>query len=506
MRVLCLVALLLAGLSLPPTRLLAKSDSATPPALSWAELPGALQAVVKATRAPGSTWGVVVAHADSGKLWYATNPTQLFVPASNSKLFSVALALDRFGPTHTFQNHLTLAGTIGPDGSASGPLWLQGQGAPPRISTSSPPPLEAVARQLHQQGLRRLPAGLVLGAPWLRTAPYGSGWNWDDLQEAYGAPVGDYVWNDNAVRVQVVAGAAPGEAPRVTVDATPSPFDLVVTARTGPAKQPTRLRFHRLPGEARLSVSGVIAAGSRTAERLAVPDAPRAYAQALQAALTRQGIQCDGPLRMAGPDEPVPSGTKLELKSAPLGEVAADCLKPSNNLLAHLLLLQVGADSRLHPRTGEAGWEGDDESRGIAAMDAFLRPLGITGKDATFEEGSGLSRKNLVTPAATVRLLQHVRRQSWGGIYREALPVGGIDGTLASRFKEGPARGNVRAKTGTLRHVHALAGYLNTAGGQPLVFAIYVNGFQTDADGPAARTEMDRLVELLARFPGQGPE
>ena len=139
-------------------------------------------------------------------------------------------------------------------------------------------------------------------------------------------------------------------------------------------------------------------------------------------------------------------------------------------------------------------------------MAVFLRPLGLTGDDVFLEEGSGLSRKNLVSPEATVRLLRHAQHQSWGRTYIAALPVGGIDGTLAGRFKEGPAHGNVRAKTGSLRHVHALSGYVTTAAGQPLVFAIYINGHQAEADIPSARTEIDRLVGTLAGFTGRGPE
>lgn len=148
----------------------------------------------------------------------------------------------------------------------------------------------------------------------------------------------------------------------------------------------------------------------------------------------------------------------------------------------------------------------DDAERGTAALMSFLRPLGITGNDVFIEEGSGLSQKNLVNPDATVRLLRHVKQEVWGPSFIAALPVGGVDGTLAGRFREGPAHGNVRAKTGSLRHVHALAGYVNTAAGQPLVFAIYVNAHQTEADLPSARTEIDRLGGALAGFTGRGPE
>jgi D-alanyl-D-alanine carboxypeptidase/D-alanyl-D-alanine-endopeptidase (penicillin-binding protein 4) len=189
-----------------------------------------------------------------------------------------------------------------------------------------------------------------------------------------------------------------------------------------------------------------------------------------------------------------------------MSELASLCLKPSDNLIAHQLWLHVGADVRRRPRNGEAPGRGDDSERASAALGRFLAGLGISANEVTLEEGSGLSRKNLVTPSATVRLLRSMVNHPAGAAYRAALPVGGVDGTLKGRFTQPGLRGNVVAKTGTLRHVNALGGYLTTAGGQPLAFAIYVNGFQSADPSASGRAEMDRMVELLARFAGRGPE
>jgi D-alanyl-D-alanine carboxypeptidase/D-alanyl-D-alanine-endopeptidase (penicillin-binding protein 4) len=139
-------------------------------------------------------------------------------------------------------------------------------------------------------------------------------------------------------------------------------------------------------------------------------------------------------------------------------------------------------------------------------MGRFAAGFGVGAESLVIEEGSGLSRKNLMTPEATVRLLRHMAGQPGGRAYLEAMPVGGVDGTLWSRFTRGPLKGVIRAKTGTLRHVNALAGQLTTSGGARLVFAIYVNGYQSAEAGASGRVELDRLVELLGRYAGAGPE
>jgi D-alanyl-D-alanine carboxypeptidase/D-alanyl-D-alanine-endopeptidase (penicillin-binding protein 4) len=254
-----------------------------------------------------------------------------------------------------------------------------------------------------------------------------------------------------------------------------------------------------------MDVLGGLPLGGVHIERMAVPDGTEWFARALRECLIRGGIPVSGVAGVADPSEELPP-MLATVPSLPLSEIAALCLKPSNNLIAHQLWLQVGADLRRHPRPGDRVHVGDDAERASGALERYAKNFGVGGNELVMEEGSGLSRKNLVTPGATVRLLRYIPSQPAGGAFRAALPIGGVDGTLRSRFSEAPLKGNVMAKTGTLRHVNALAGYLTTAGGQSLAFAIYVNGFQS-ADAPGGgRAEIDRLVDRLARFAGRGPE
>ena len=150
-------------------------------------------------------------------------------------------------------------------------------------------------------------------------------------------------------------------------------------------------------------------------------------------------------------------------------------------------------------------------------MQEFLSKIGLRKGDVLLEEGSGLSRRDVITPEATVALLGHMSRSRWADVYRNALPIAGVDGTLQNRMKGTAAAGNVRAKTGTLRYVYSLAGYVTTAAGERLAFSIMLNnyynaerstalrdpGSQTRAAAPPPRDDLDAIAIMLAGFTGR---
>jgi D-alanyl-D-alanine carboxypeptidase/D-alanyl-D-alanine-endopeptidase (penicillin-binding protein 4) len=153
-------------------------------------------------------------------------------------------------------------------------------------------------------------------------------------------------------------------------------------------------------------------------------------------------------------------------------------------------------------------------------MQEFLSRAGVKKGDVLLEEGSGLSRRDIITPEATVALLSYMNRSRWAEVYRSALPVAGVDGTLQNRMKGTPAAGNVRAKTGTLRYVYTLSGYVTTAAGERLAFSIMLNNYhnseriaalrdpsgsqpQRAAAPPAPRDDLDAIAIMLAGFTGR---
>jgi D-alanyl-D-alanine carboxypeptidase/D-alanyl-D-alanine-endopeptidase (penicillin-binding protein 4) len=172
-----------------------------------------------------------------------------------------------------------------------------------------------------------------------------------------------------------------------------------------------------------------------------------------------------------------------------LSEIVKQTLKPSQNLYAQLLLLQVGAQAGATNR--------DTERAGLAEMQTFLRTVGIGRNTAQLEEGSGLSRGCLVTPGATVRLLMFMNGHRDRDIFVDALPVAGVDGTLRKRFKGTAASGNLRAKTGSLGGVNTLSGYVTTAAKEKLAFSLMLNNYR---DETAARDALDAVAVQLAEF------
>lgn len=159
--------------------------------------------------------------------------------------------------------------------------------------------------------------------------------------------------------------------------------------------------------------------------------------------------------------------------------------KVSQNLHAEMALRAV-AKARRHVGSREAG---------IAEEQAFLTEVGIDRASYTFADGSGLSRLDLVTPAAVVRLLAYMHHSAARDAWISLLPVAGLDGTLHARFAGTAAAGRIFAKTGTLSHVAALSGYARRGNGQMLAFSILVNNY----NGPAAdlRAAIDRVCALM---------
>lgn len=166
-----------------------------------------------------------------------------------------------------------------------------------------------------------------------------------------------------------------------------------------------------------------------------------------------------------------------------MSELVAKMMKPSQNLYAQLQLLQVG---EMRPGSD------DSESKGLREMTAFLKEHGISRSEALLEEGSGLSRGALVTPNAIVKLLIAMRAGPVSKPFMESLPAAGVDGTLRNRLSDPGLKGNVRAKTGSIRYVNTLSGFMVTKAGEHLVFSIMINNFEG-----GSISEIDQIVRQL---------
>lgn len=478
-----------------------------------AELRARIQQIISQPRYDSALWGVKVVQLARHQVVFEANAGKLFSPASNTKLYSMALALDRLGPD--FRIRTSLYATTPPDnaGTVAGDLVLFGRGDPTlnaRLHGGSlDRALEPLVAALTNAGIHRITGDIIGDDSFFHGPPIGAAWEWEDLQEGYGAEISALSLNDNTVKVVVKPGAGIGAPGRVTL--SPPTGYLVVSNRTRTvAKGPHReISLYRPLGENVVYVSGGVVVDDATgfSDDVAIHNPAGWFATRFQELLARNGIVVGGRARsMNWLDREVQPADWTHwrelgaVESLPVSDLLGEVLKPSQNLYTDLLLAQVG----MHQLKGRALGEGEtSEAAGLRALRTFLGEAGVPRAGVVLNEGSGLSRNNLVSPNATVALLEFMHRHAQGRLYAEALPIAGVDGSLRRRMKGTAAEGKVRAKTGTLAAAISLAGYVTTAGGEPLAFALMLNRYQGGGDDRPKTADLDAIAVLLAGFNGR---
>jgi D-alanyl-D-alanine carboxypeptidase/D-alanyl-D-alanine-endopeptidase (penicillin-binding protein 4) len=436
-----------------------------------------------------------------GRVKYGRNANSWFIPASNTKLYSTALALTRLGPGYQMTTRVTSGTAPDASGVIYGDLRLVGGGDPSLSSRSYPyrkedqrpegiPGIEELADQVAARGVKRITGAVIGDDTTYLWDPFPAGWSIDDPTYEYGAPVSALTVQDNSIRVEIRPGEAAGDP--VTVSLTPELGQLTIipAASTLGAGERSQIRIERAANTRELRIEGGLAAGAAPVTRLVAIEDPALYAaRALHDALARRGIVVQEPaaakhrlttLEESDPGLPV---VLAERKSPPLAELVKVVNKVSQNLHAELLLREVSRQGRSF---------GSREA-GIEELRAFLRTqVALKEDDVQFVDGSGLSRLTLLTPEATAKLLRFMAESPARDAWMASLPIGGEDGTLARRLSgvEHPRR--VRAKTGTLTHVSALGGYLDHRKHGRLTFTILVNNF--NLPGSDTTKDIDKIV------------
>jgi serine-type D-Ala-D-Ala carboxypeptidase/endopeptidase (penicillin-binding protein 4) len=219
-----------------------------------------------------------------------------------------------------------------------------------------------------------------------------------------------------------------------------------------------------------------------------IHDPPMYAGTVLAETLQRSGIAITGQVMRDEADRPRAEGQILAVHETPLAPVLARLNKDSQNLYGEALLKRLG-----HAWTGQPGsWD-----NGAAAVGAFLRRIGVPASQFHISDGSGLSRGNSISPDGMTRVLVHSFHQPSRQMYIDSLAIGGGDGTLANRFRGGPA-GRVFAKSGYISGVSGLSGYLQKEDGTWYAFAILFNNIPPGSNS-MMRSLQDRLVAAIDR-------
>ena len=424
---------------------------------------------------PRVHWGIYAIQAKNGKILAKWNEDQFFVPASNTKLFSTALALATLGPDFRFTTQVLAASLPDENGVLQGDLVLFGQGDPSLSSRNYPynikepwspdrlAPLRELARQVKARNVRTIAGNLIGDESYFDHNPIPNGWGAGDGLFEYGAPVSALSFNDNAIALKLTATGLAFDPP--------IPYFTVKSAIT--TGERTRITARRLPGSTEITLRGTLKTDATYENEFAVEDPALFAALAFRAALEAEGITIQGKTITRQEASQTPETIELARRdSPPLPQLLQVVDKVSQNL--HAELVRRAAERK-------------------QSMDDFLKAAQIDpDKETYLQDGSGLSRQNLISPRAVVALLKHMYTSPYRDQYAAFLPIGAQDGTLRRRFAGNEKAKQVRAKTGTLSHVTALGGYAQSKKYGDIIFQIVANNFNQ----PSA--EVVKTVDSLA--------
>jgi D-alanyl-D-alanine carboxypeptidase/D-alanyl-D-alanine-endopeptidase (penicillin-binding protein 4) len=449
-----------------------------------------LRAATQAAGVARGAWGIVVHSLDRDERLFELNPRTLLVPASAAKIVSIATAVDAVGWDFRWQTTLRATGPIA-GGVLRGDLLISGTGDP-SIGGRAGDDLSAWIRALRAAGITRI-AGRVIGDDDGIEEPRPQlAWAWDDLGYTTGAIFGALNFAENRTTIGIAPGTAGGPA---TLALAPAFAYRQVSNRTvtGPAGSAQLLWAEQRPGETALTIAGTIAAGaSPVVLGVAVGNPTLHAAQAIRSRIVDAGIEVSGDAYDIDDASPAPdrsAGTVLHVhRSRPLADIVQPMLKESINLYAEAAL-RLNAAPGAFPTNDAA----------LAGMARHLDAWGIVAQDQQIIDGSGLSRRDVITPEALLVILRRMHTAGAAAApFMTALPVAGVDGSLASRMRGTPAERNVRGKTGTMSNIRSLVGYVTTADGERLAFVVMVNNFE--GPGAAAAQAIDAIAVRLASF------
>ncbi|MBX7166320.1 MAG: D-alanyl-D-alanine carboxypeptidase/D-alanyl-D-alanine-endopeptidase [Pirellulales bacterium] len=489
------------------------------------DLDARLAEVIDAPEYKSAHWGLLVADLASGEVLHEFHGDKLFAPASTTKLYSVAAALDALGADYRFETRVVYSGPLALSGKlhgdliliASGDLTLGGRttsageiafkdtdhtyangGLDAQMTEPDPlAGLDELARQVRASGIS-LVSGNVLIDDRLFDHEMGTGSGPSTL-----TPI---IVNDNVVDV-VVTPAAEGQMATMTYRPQAPGISVESIVETTAAGSETAIDIEMIaPG--RIVVRGKIPANSRPIVRVAEVDDAAAFARCLFIeALRRAGVAVEAAATAGNDSAALPSREQVaglpvaaKFMSPPFAEEARLILKVSHNLHASILpiLLAVKQGRR-------------SLSDGMRLEGEFLARAGVDVQAISFGSGAGGSRGDCITPRATVQLLRAMAQRPDFDVYLRAMPVLGVDGTLAESVgPESPARGKIQAKTGTyywenlldgrlLLVSKALAGYMTTASGRKLAFALFVNNahLKTSDETKRVGRSLGQICEIL---------
>jgi D-alanyl-D-alanine carboxypeptidase/D-alanyl-D-alanine-endopeptidase (penicillin-binding protein 4) len=430
---------------------------------------------------------VSVVALPSGKDIYAKNIHEPLLPASVMKLVTTAAALYYLGPEYRFKTEFLYSGAR--KGSViRGDLIIRG-GGDPRLSTEN---LWYIATQIKQSGIKEITGNLVIDTHFFDESDRAPEWEEKRSQRAYDAKLSALALNFNSIAIHLQPSSQ--KRPNTWLDPALPYMSLRNTAKTTKRGRTTvgASRSENVPGKVEIRVGGKLPISAKEKVIYINVDKPTRYAaETFRTLLQGAGVKINGEIKIIS--TPIIANPLREHFSPPLSLILKELNTYSNNLTAEQIVKTIAAE-----RFGTPG----SHAEGLRLIEDFLRISGVNTEGVQIKDGSGLSRKNRMTTRAITALLRTTAsRFDIGPDFIAALPTLGKNGLHSQRLKNSPARKKTRGKTGTLKGVSTLAGYVASKNGRIFAYALFLNNNRC-GHWNADRIE-DRIVTAIYNY-GEG--
>jgi len=410
---------------------------------------------------------------ENGEILYQHNADKMFIPASNQKILTSAAALLTLEPDFRYETKLYYSGEI-VDSVLIGDLIIQGNGDPtfssefyddPRI------PFYCWADTLHRMGIRKITGNIIGEDNAFDDIGLGKGWMVDDLNYTYAAESGALQFNDNSIMLNIIPPADHEKSVHIIPEMKSSYFSILDEINIIKEGK-TNINIDRPINSNEITLSGSISISSRMkSQAISLTNPTLYFVTFFKEILMERGISLNGKaLDCDDIDDWKFDIENISLilvhASPPLSKILQIMMEESNNLYAETLVKTLGWQQ------GEIG----SFEEGKRVIQLTLNDLGLKAESYAFQDGSGLSRYNLISPRQIVQVLKSMLNTDRADLWRDIMPIEGIyEHTLTNRIIRTTEQGNMKAKTGTMSNVRCLSGYIIIPEGD-IVFSVLVNG------------------------------
>lgn len=458
------------------------------PQLNRDQVNSSLDGIIKDDFFKTTTIAIDVYDLTANEYLYRFNENRLLNPASNMKLLTSAAGLVFLGPAYNFVTSVQYTGEIVND-ILYGDLYVVG-GFDPIFNSSN---LDRFLEDIRKAGIKEISGNIYGDISKKDSLFWGWGWMWDDDPSTDAPYLSSLNINSNAIDVYVL-GTAQGMKPEVKTAPGTEYVNIINSAVTS-SVDPQKIRITR---DWRNRKNDIYVSGYILPPQFAIGDTVEAsvniyrpdlyFLNLFKECLLKSGIKITGELNL----KKKPASSRwLSVFSRQYDSVINYMNKHSDNLSAEMVLYSLAASFNVYPVSAR---------QGIHVIDSLLTLSGVLRNGYVLADGSGVSRYNLVSAEQILAVLKYmyVTDPYLFKIYLNSLPLAGVDGTLAKRMNDTDALGKVHAKTGTLRGVSCLSGYVTAKNDHLLAFSILEQNFIDET--AFARYFQDKICQVLAEY------